>query len=275
MISVCIPSYNSEKYIALAIESVLLQTCQEFELIVVDDCSTDNTFEIAKAFNDPRIQLIRNKANLGAQSNWNKCLSLATGKYIKILPGDDTLYPECLAKQLAVLMDSENDDVSFVYCSRDVVDAQGRHVMKARFPGSGRVSRSTMIKRNVRHGMNVIGEPGAVMFRKSASQKAGGFDASLPYIIDLNYWIRLLDYGDAYALQETLCTFRLSNANWSARLGKNRRTNYLAFIDRHYADAGTDLSKFDYAWGVARAYINELLRSALYLYLKVRARRAG
>jgi len=272
MISVCIPSYNSERFISSAIESVLHQTHQNFELIIVDDCSTDNTFEIAKSFNDPRIQLVRNDSNVGAQNNWNKCLSLATGQYVKILPGDDTLYPECLAKQVAVLEDRENHDISFVYCSRDVIDAHGRHVVKARFPGSGRISRSTVIKKNVRHGMNVIGEPGAVLFRSSASQRVGGFDASLPYIIDLNYWVRLLDYGDAYALHETLCTFRLSNASWSVRLGKNRRDNYLAFINLLFQNRGTDLTRFDCIWGKARTYVNEFLRSAVYHYVKMRAK---
>ncbi|SMP38293.1 Glycosyltransferase involved in cell wall bisynthesis [Desulfonatronum zhilinae] len=270
MISVCIPSYNSEKYIFSTIESVLVQTHQEFELILVDDCSTDNTFEIARSFNDSRVRVLRNDANLGAQDNWNMCLSLAKGEYVKILPGDDTLYPECLAKQAAILNDPKNQHVSFVYCSRDVIDAHGRYVMRARFPGLGRISRSTMIRKNIRHGMNVIGEPGAVLFRMSASKKVGGFDARLPYLIDLNYWVRLLDHGDAYAQHEALCTFRLSGTNWSVALGRMRKENYLTFITMMSKNPANELSKFDVPLGKSRAYLNEILRSIVYLFLRIR-----
>ena len=272
LISICVPAYNSERFIAETVDSVLRQCYQALELIVVDDCSTDKTFDVLRAYDDPRMRLFRNLVNIGAEKNWNKCLGLARGDYVKVLPGDDALYPECLEKQAAVLDDPQHAGVAFVYCSRDVVDAAGRPVMKARFPGQGRISRQAMIRKNVLHGMNVVGEPGAVLFRASASRKIGGFDARLPYIVDLDYWTRLLTVGDAYALPETLCTFRLSNANWSVALGNSRKTNYLEFIDCLAGKDDVALTQLDVLLGKTRTCLNEVLRKIVYRFIALRAR---
>ena len=269
-LSICIPSYNSERFISETIRSVLTQTRQDFELVIVDDCSSDMTYEIIASHDDPRIRLFRNLGNIGAEGNWNKCLELARGRYIKILPGDDTLYPTCLERQAKILDDPGNAQVALTYCSRDVVDANGAFVMKARFSRTGKVGRREMVRKNVRHGMNVIGEPGAVLFRAEAAGKAGRFDAGLPYIIDLNYWLRLLEHGDAYAISEPLCTFRLTNANWSVVLGKSRRDNYLHFIDRLRNDRANGVTIVDALVGKGRAYLNELLRSLIYTYVRKR-----
>lgn len=272
LISVCVPAYNSERFIAETVDSVLRQSYLNLELIVVDDCSSDGTFGVLSGYNDPRMRLYRNLVNIGAEKNWNKCLGLARGDYVKVLPGDDALYPDCLEKQAAVLDDPRNSGVAFVYCSRDVVDADGRAVMKARFPGQGRIDRRTLTRKNVMHGMNVVGEPGAVLFRAAASRKVGGFDARLPYIVDLDYWIRLLAVGDAYALSETLCTFRLSNANWSVALGDARKTNYLEFIDGLAGRDDVGLTRLEMWAGKARTRVNEMLRKMVYGYIALRIR---
>lgn len=272
LISICIPAYNSERFIGEAVDSVLRQTYGELELIVVDDCSPDGTFDVLRGYDAPRMRLYRNLVNIGAEKNWNKCLGLARGDYVKILPGDDVLYPDCLEKQAAVLDDPQNADVAFVYCSRDVVDAQGRPVMKARFPGQGRIDRRALTRKNVLHGMNVVGEPGAVLFRAAASRKIGGFNARLPYLVDLDYWTRLLTVGDAYALSETLCTFRLSNANWSLALGDARIKNYLEFIDGLAGNDDGTLTGLDVLAGKIRAGVNEMLRKMVYRFIALRSR---
>ena len=270
LISICIPAYNSERFIAETVDSVLRQTYHELELIVVDDCSPDGTFDVLRGYDDPRMRLYRNLVNIGAEKNWNKCLGLARGDYVKVLPGDDTLYPECLERQAAVLDDPRNADVTFVYCARDVVDAEGRPVMKASFPGQGRIDRRTLTRKNVRHGMNTVGEPGAVLFRAAASRNIGGFDARLPYIVDLDYWTRLLTVGDAFALSETLCTFRLSNTNWSVVLGNARKTNYLEFIDCLAGKDDVGLTWLEVLAGKARTCVNEMLRKMVYRFIAVR-----
>jgi len=99
LVSVLITSYNREKYIGEAIESVLTSTYTRFELIIADDCSSDKTVEIARAYaaKDPRIQVHVNEQNLGDYANRNQSASYATGKYIKYLDSDDFLYPHGLA----------------------------------------------------------------------------------------------------------------------------------------------------------------------------------
>src|SRR5688572_8967364 len=107
-LSVCIPVYNCGPYIKEAIDSVLNQDFKDFELIIVDNRSTDNTVSIVKDYKDSRIKLIENDTNIGLLGNWNKAVSLATGQYIKLLPADDFIYPGCLKRQCEVL-DKDSD----------------------------------------------------------------------------------------------------------------------------------------------------------------------
>jgi glycosyltransferase involved in cell wall biosynthesis len=95
LVSVLMTAYNREKYIAEAIESVLSSTYQNWELIIVDDCSKDRTVEIAKSYEakDSRIKVYINEKNLGDYPNRNKAASYASGKYIKYLDSDDLIYP--------------------------------------------------------------------------------------------------------------------------------------------------------------------------------------
>lgn len=98
LVSVLMTAYNRENYIVEAIESVLSSTYPYFELIVVDDCSQDNTVEIARSYGrkDERVRVYVNEKNLGDYPNRNRAASYATGKYIKYLDSDDVMYPHCL-----------------------------------------------------------------------------------------------------------------------------------------------------------------------------------
>jgi len=261
--SVCMPVYRSERFIEEAIRSVLSQTYSDFELIVVDDASPDTTYEIASTISDPRLSVYRNDTNLGPEGNWNRALKMARGRYIKVLPGDDTIYPDCLRRQVDVLEDPRNNHVVLIYCSRDVIDSSGKKVMRAIFPGSGQINGRALIRRTARFGTNIIGEPGAVLFRADAARQIGGFDASLGFVTDLDYWVRLLQLGDAYAIETALCTFRISGENWSASLGNERCRQYLQLLDRLFRQ-GKQLSRFDYLVGRMMAHINETLRRLVY-----------
>ena len=97
-VSVLTTCYNREAYIAETIESVLAQTFADFEYIIVDDCSKDGSFEIARSYasKDSRIRLYRNDSNLGDYPNRNKAASYARGKYLKFIDSDDLLYPHAL-----------------------------------------------------------------------------------------------------------------------------------------------------------------------------------
>lgn len=90
--------YNNARFIAQTISSVLAQTFTDFELLIYDDHSTDLSFDIAASFTDSRIKLFRNSGNLGPEGNWNKAISRVRGKYVKLVCGDDILFPRMSRK---------------------------------------------------------------------------------------------------------------------------------------------------------------------------------
>jgi glycosyltransferase involved in cell wall biosynthesis len=96
LVTVAMVTYNSARYITEAIESVLAQEFEDFELLICDDCSRDDTWEIASRYSDSRIRAVRNDFNMGEYLNRNQALRLARGKYIMFLDGDDFLYPHGL-----------------------------------------------------------------------------------------------------------------------------------------------------------------------------------
>ena len=102
-VSIVMPSYNTAAYISDSINSILAQTHTDWELIIVDDCSTDHTEEIVAGFCDPRIRFIKNETNSGAAISRNRALREAKGKWVAFLDSDDTWEPEKLERQIAFM----------------------------------------------------------------------------------------------------------------------------------------------------------------------------
>lgn len=114
LLTVVMITYNSEKYVGFAIESVLASSYQNFELIISDDCSTDETWKIIKDYNDPRIKASQNEINLREYPNRNKCIDLAKGEYLIFIDGDDYLYPDGLEYLMNNVTRFSNQDISMV-----------------------------------------------------------------------------------------------------------------------------------------------------------------
>ena len=112
--SVIISAYNIEKYIKRAIDSVLNQTFKNFELIVVNDCSTDETLKIIKGYNDERLIIINNEKKRGLGAVRNIGIEKARGEYIVHLDGDDTLYEETTLEKIHCLIGEENPDIVYL-----------------------------------------------------------------------------------------------------------------------------------------------------------------
>nr|MDQ3821484.1 glycosyltransferase family 2 protein [Acidobacteriota bacterium] len=123
-ISVCIPTHNQAVYLGEALNSVLTQTLQDFEIIIYDDASTDNTQEVLENFRDTRIRSFRQTRNAGIARNRNSCLEAARGEYIAWLDSDDIYHPEMLALQSSVL--DRNPNIGLVHAAYEVVDHDGR-----------------------------------------------------------------------------------------------------------------------------------------------------
>jgi glycosyltransferase involved in cell wall biosynthesis len=266
LVSVCIPSYKQEAYIAEAIESVLNQSYAHFECVVIDDCSPDKTFELASRLKDPRLRVERNPVNIGIEGNWNRALEQARGKYVKLLCGDDVLYPRCLERQVLSLEKAAHANAVMACCSRDVLSPAGQRLLTRRAAKQDRLlPGSEAIRRNIRSGTNLIGEPGGVLIRAEALAKVGGFDGALPYLIDLDMWLRLLQHGDVVQLREPLFGFRVSHTQLSFALANRQSREYRYFVKRARFTHGIHaIRPFDALLGSGMSFLNMLLRKAFY-----------
>jgi glycosyltransferase involved in cell wall biosynthesis len=207
-VSVCIPSYNCATYLEEAIVSVLNQTFGDFELIIIDDRSSDSSWDIISGYaaRYRRIRACRNDENLGMVANWNRCLQAAGGEYIRFLFSDDLLAsPSCLEEMAAVL--DTRPDTSLVASARYIIDDRSRVLKTAsRFPGGMDAVGTRIIRRCLYEGRNLIGEPSVVMFRKA--QAARGFHPDYRQLVDLEMWFHLLEQGRFYYLGDPLSSFR-------------------------------------------------------------------
>ena len=124
LVSVCIPAYNNAEYIKDTIDSILNQTYQKIELVIVDDNSKDNTYELIREIGDERIKLYHNDKNLGMSGNWNRCLSLCTGKYAKLVCADDILSPDALKREVDAL--EANPSAVIAESDTKLIDLNGK-----------------------------------------------------------------------------------------------------------------------------------------------------
>lgn len=265
-VTVAIPTYRGAATLGAAIESVLAQSLGDFELIVVDDCSPDETREVVARYRDPRLTYQRNTTNLGPEGNWNRCLELATGEYFKLLPHDDILHHQCLETQAVVLDDDVSHRIALVFSARDVLSPDGRVLLRRGFPGRsrGQMRAAAAAAACVRRGTNLIGEPGAVMFRRELAAKVGRFNAAQPYVIDLDYWIRLLAFGDAYYCDEPLAAFRVSGTSWSVAIGSGQSADFRRLIRRLSAGGSLKVSGWDRLVGFFTPTLNNWARLVFY-----------
>jgi glycosyltransferase involved in cell wall biosynthesis len=263
LVSVCIPVYNGEAHLAEALASVLRQGYRNLEILVFDDASSDGSPGILAGIQDPRLSLHRNEANLGPEGNWNRALEAARGTYVKLFHQDDLLEPDCLARQVAAL-EAEPDAV-LAFCGRRIIRSDGKLLLARRPPwGEGRVTARQLVDACVKAGTNLVGEPSAVLFRRSAALKAGRFDASIPYLVDLDYWLRLVAYGPAWCMRETLASFRVSPRQWSAAIGRKQSGQFIAFLDRLQDRMEVRIGRVAKLRGRWMAILNGWIRALVY-----------
>ncbi len=124
--SICLITYNQEKYIKETIESVLNQTYQNFEIILSDDCSTDNTVEVVKSINDSRIKIVKTSYNMGINANLNNAIDNMSGDYLMFLGGDDNLRKDYLEKLNNIL---KEQDISVFYTNVTFIDENGKYMI--------------------------------------------------------------------------------------------------------------------------------------------------
>jgi glycosyltransferase involved in cell wall biosynthesis len=194
-VTVVIPVFNRAEAVRAAIGSVLSQTCQAFEINVVDDGSTDHTAAVVAALEDPRIRLIRHEKNRGGSAARNSGIQAGSAPFVAFLDSDDEWLPTKLERQLEVFARG-GDRLALVYTGtvrRFSDGTRARHVPRRRAD----LPRALLTE-------NVIGETSVAMVRRSALETIGGFDESLPWGQDLDLWLRICQQFDAEVVREVL-----------------------------------------------------------------------
>lgn len=232
-VSICIPVYNGSAYLDTCIESAVKQTYSDFEIIIVDDQSTDNSIEVIKKWQEKynNIFLYINEINQGLTGNWNACMDYASGEWIKFLFQDDYLKEDCLEKMMkhsqqapiiscdrTFIFENSVDDVTkaqYVKLSSPTIEF---HLQGPEFISAATISRK-VIQRN---SSNFIGEPTSVLFRKDQVNTIGKFNHDYKQICDLEYWIRISSQSGLFHIPENLAFFRVHGASTSNENKKTR-----------------------------------------------------
>ncbi len=214
LVSVCLPVHNGERFLTQAVQSVLAQTFENLELIIVNDCSSDGSLELAKdlALSDSRIKVYENEKQLGLFANYNKCMNLAKGDYIKPFAQDDILLPKNIETLYSLIL--QDKGTVLASCAREWISGSGQKLEKKDWSTSAckifntaeAVSRDQVLLESFMPFSNFIGEPSAVLFPSSI--KGMGFDSSFKHIGDFEYWLRLLLAGNYVCSDQILCSIR-------------------------------------------------------------------
>jgi glycosyltransferase involved in cell wall biosynthesis len=238
LISVLMPSYNHEKFIAEAIESVLNQTYSELELIIVDDGSIDDSVKIIKKFanSDNRIKYKSILKNQGAALTMQDCFKMASGSLIAVISSDDVWISDKLEKQVKFLND--NKQYGAVFSLAKFIDQDGKEIITKRSEFAKSLdnkSRYQWLNFFFKH-RNCLCHP-SILIRKECFDQCGFYDARLRSIPDLDMWVRLCFKHEIYIMNENLIKFRKHSHNESVNNDANfirNRTEYRIIL-QHYA----------------------------------------
>jgi glycosyltransferase involved in cell wall biosynthesis len=232
-VSICIPVYNGAAFLRECLDSVLAQTHPSFEVLVVDDRSTDESPAIIDAYRQRHasIRHVRNDVNLGLVGNWNRCVALARHDWIKFVFQDDRIEPTCVARMMRhasdtpALITSRRDfifDADAPYELRNTYLLNQRRIAQffdgADYRSAGECQRLALD----RFGVNQFGEPTSVLLHKSFFAKYGLFREGMVSACDLEYWIRVSIHTGAYYIDETLAHFRVHDAATTAKNHQHR-----------------------------------------------------
>lgn len=212
LVSILMVTYNHEKFIAFAIESVLASSYDYFELIVVDDFSKDNTYSIALSYQekDPRVKLYRNEQNIGDYPNRNKAASYATGKYLKYLDGDDMIYPDSLKIMVHAM---ERYPEAALGLQQQITDDFAPYPILV---NQQWVIRTHFLERGV-----LNSGPSGAIFKTDIFRQIGGFSGE-KFVGDSDLWIRMAFKYPVILLQPSLVWWRIHPAQESKNEARDR-----------------------------------------------------
>ncbi len=239
LVCICIPTYNAEKTIAATLNSVLNQTYQHLIVHVVDNNSSDDTVAIVQSFSDQRITLHCNPVNIGGEGNFNRCIGLATGKYMAIYHADDIYEPEMVADQVAFL--EQYPQARAVFTEALLIDEFDHRIGAIRQPENlavnGPLHHFPEVLKAILEHSNFLICPSVMaltsVYKNDVKSWRGEMFGSSA---DLDVWLRMAQRGPIGILAQASMRYRISRSQWSAKVRLDTdRAVFFKVID-HYLD---------------------------------------
>lgn len=240
-VSVLMPAYNAGKYIREAVDSILNQTYSDFELIIINDCSQDDTEAIILDYSDPRVVYLKNEKNLGVAATLNKGLDIARGEYIARMDADDIAFPERLKKQVERL----DQDSTLVVCGTQLCNfSDGVEAAGLQFPVNKAEAGALLVLHPT------VAHP-TVMLRACVLRDNGlRYDLTYEGTEDFALWWEISRYGTLGSLEDVLLKYRVHGGQVTQTVKPERVAVFKRFAAKRLRDMG----------------INEDMASALYEY---------
>jgi len=211
LVSVCIPVFNGENYLLESINSALQQDYSNFEVLIMDNCSTDSTELIASKINDNRIRYVRNNNNIGALKNFSKCVDECLGEYFVLLPHDDLLLPGFISEYVKRL---EDKSVGLVYSSVQIINAGGVSQCTKIIHRENRKFTSEQVIEDLFVNFMPIQ---MAMVRTAILRKVGSFDSNYGLFVDIQLWLKVFfDDWDCFFLAKPYSSHRSHDAQGQA-----------------------------------------------------------
>ena len=217
-VSFVVPCFRLAHLLGDCLGSILSQTFTDLEVIVMDDCSPDDTAAVARSFGDPRVRYVRNEVNLGHLRNYNKGIELARGEYVWMISADDRLRVPYVLERFVSVMD-EHPDTGFVFCPAVTFDGTNEGSLTVSHGSADVVFRNRDFLRRLLQA-NCVPAP-AGMVRRRCYDKTGLFPVDLPFAGDWYLWLALALYYDVAYLAEPMVNYRVHDLNMTKTCMKN------------------------------------------------------
>lgn len=231
-ISIVMPVYNRSNIVLKAINSVLMQSFSNFELIIVDDCSTDGSWEVCNSIRDTRVMTFKLPKNSGAAAARNFGISKSIGKYISFLDSDDTLEKDFL-KISKEILDATASKVGFMWTGRRIF--LGDKIDEQIWKPSGTSSYLIFLK-HIK-----IGTGAGITIKREVFEKCGNFDVTLPAAEDTDFFFRISKHFDFTYSDKVLINIFKNNADRMSKNYKNIAIAYNLFLSQHLSEIEKDL----------------------------------
>ena len=266
-VSIFIPAYNAAAYLEETIRGIVDQTFQDWDLVVVDNASTDSTPDIllrlAAELRDPRIRFLTNQNTLSMVENWNIGLQHSKGEFIKMICADDIPSKDCLERQVRALR--EHPSAILTSGARLIINSKGKILFtRNAIRKKGVYTGTSMIRQCIFAGTNIIGDPVCVLWRRAGTDQLGFFDPSILYCTDLEYWLRLLSIGDLYYDTAPVAFYRIHKSSAGVGLAGVVVDDFLRTAKLNIKRSGIHLTDLQLKIAGLKSLLMNVVRQIIY-----------